>query len=60
MANSQLWKEFDWTVKMSLFHALLVISTFVKDQQQPCAGQNVGKKCDYTHFLTILYLLAIV
>lgn len=47
--NSQLWKEFDWKVKIRYFNTPHMISTFVKETLVALCWRKCGKIGDHTH-----------
>lgn len=47
--NSQLWKEFDWKVKIRYFNTPHMISTFVKETSVALCWRKCGKIGDHTH-----------
>ena len=47
--NSQLWKEFDWKVKIRFFNTPLIISTYVKNSSTALCWRKCGNTGDTTH-----------
>lgn len=47
--NSQLWKEFDWKVKIRFFNTPLVISSYVKNSNLALCWRKCGNIGDTTH-----------
>lgn len=47
--NSQLWKEFDWKVKIRFFNTPFIISSFVKTPNVALCWRKCGNIGDTTH-----------
>ncbi len=47
--NNQLWKEFDWKVKIRYFNTPYVISKYVKEPSVALCWRKCGKIGDHTH-----------
>lgn len=47
--NSQLWKDFDWKLKIRCFNTPLAISSYVKESIVELCWRKCGKIGDHSH-----------
>lgn len=47
--NSQLWKEFEWKLKIRYFNTPLIISSYVKEPSVELCWRKCGKIGDHSH-----------
>lgn len=47
--NSQLWREFDWKLKIRYFNTPLIISRYVKEPNVELCWRNCGNIGDHSH-----------